>query len=242
MLNTDVKCFASANMPEADTTASGGAIDTTTLVEFTDLATNGTLEVLSSSAADTMNLTIVGRDAGKAIASETKALNGTTVVSFTTTLERLLKATLASAAAGTITIRRSGGGATLATLAAGQLKVRRLFYDAASEAGATTRFEKVFFKNTHGVDTLSAAAVVLSADPAATVRIGVAAAKGDTGSVANRKTSPGVTFVDDGVSQAVPTSVLAAGETIGVWVEMARGANAAAIKNTFTMQLSGTSG
>lgn len=242
MLNTDIKCFASGNMPEVDTTISGGAIDTTTLVEFTDLSTNGALEVLSSSAADAMNLTIVGRNAGKSIASETNALNGTTVVSFVTTLERLLTAALASAAAGTITIRRAGAGATVATIAPGQLRVRRLFYDSASEAGATARFEKIFFKNTHGVDTLNTAAVVLSADPAATIRIGVAAAKGDSGSVANRKTSPGVTFVDDGISQSVPTGVLAAGETIGVWVEMARGANAAAIKNIFTLQLSGKSG
>lgn len=242
MLNTDIKCFASGNMPEVDTTISGGAIDTTTRVEFTDLAANDTLEVLSSSAADTMNLSVVGRNVGKTIASETKALNGTTVVAFTTTLERLLKATLASVAVGTITIRRSTGGATVATIAPGQLKVSRLFYDAASEASPTTRFEKIFFRNSHGVDTLSEASVVLSADPGATIRIGVASAKSDSVSVANRKTSPGVTFVDDGVSQAVPSGLLAAGETIGVWVEMARAANAVAIKNTFTVQLSGKTG
>jgi len=242
MLATDIVPYLSASMPEDDVSTSGGAIDLTGSPTFTAMAANDTLEALSDNAADTMNLTIVGRDAGKALDSETLALNGTTVVPFTTTLERFMKAVLASAAAGTVTIRRSGGGATVATIVAGQTKVRRFFYDSSSESGATTRFEKVFLKNTNGTDTLNSAEVNLSADPASTIRIGVAAAKDDTGSVANRKTPPGVTFVDDGVSQSVPGGTLAAGEAIGVWAEMARGADAAAIKDSFTMQMTGTSG
>lgn len=242
MIASDIVSYLSASMPESDATTSGGAIDTAGSPVFTDLAANDTLEALSSNAADTMNLTIVGRDAGKALASQTLALNGTTVVSFTTTLERFMKAVLASAAAGTITIRRAGGGATVATIAPGQTSVRRFFYDSASESAQTIRYEKLFLKNTHGVDTLNSAAVNLSADPSASIRIGIAAAKNDSGSVANRKTSPGVTFVDDGVSQNVPGGTLAAGEAIGVWVEMTRGANAAAVKSTFTVQMTGTSG
>jgi hypothetical protein len=38
----------------------------------------------------------------------------------------------------------------------------------------------------------------------------------------------------------VPGGSLAAGAAIGVWAEMVRGAGAAAIKNTFTIELSGT--
>lgn len=237
----DLKAYQAANMPEDDVSTTGGAVATSGLIEFTDLAANDTLEAVSDNAADTMNLTLVGRDAGGAIVTETRALNGTTVVGFVTnTLERVLKATLAAGAAGIVTIRRASAGPTVVAIPAGKTSVRRLFYDSASEAGSTTRYEKIFLRNESGVDTLNSAAVQLTADPSAAIRIGVAAAKGDAGTVANRKTSPSVTFVDDGVSQSVPGGTLAAGESIGVWVELVRGAGAAPINSTFTVQLSGT--
>jgi hypothetical protein len=240
---SDLKAYQAANMPEADTTTTGGAIATAGLVELTDVAANDDLEALSDNAADTMNLTLTGRNAAGAIVSETKALTGTAAAIFSTlgVIERFLKALLASAAAGTITIRRSVAGATVGTLAPGKTSTRRLFYDSASEAGATTRYEKAFMKNEHATLTLTNAALKLTADPAATIRIGAAPSVDDTATVTNRKTAPAsVTFVDDGVSQGVPGGSLAAGAAIGVWAEMVRGAGAAAVKNTFTVELSGT--
>ena len=238
----DLKAYQAANMPEDDTSTVGGAINTNGLVEFTQMAASDTLEALSDNAADTMNLTITGRNTGGAIDSQTLAMNGTTVVSFTTTLERLLKAVLATGPVGNVTIRRSGAGATVATIPAGKTSVRRLFYDSASEVGATVRYEKVFFKNEHGVDTLSNAKINLSADPTATIEVGCAPSKGDTATATNRKTAPAsVVFVDDGIDQSIPTSNLAAGESIGVWAKMSLGAGAAAIKSTFTLDLAGTS-
>lgn len=241
---TDLKAYQSANMPENDTTTSGGAIVTTGLVEFTDLAANDDVEAVSDNVADTMTLTVTGRNGAGAIVSEAKALTGTTAVVFSTlgVLERFMKAVLASAAAGTITIRRSPAGATVATLAPGKLSTRRLFYDSASESAITTRYEKFFWKNEHASLTLNAAKVKLTADPAATIRIGLAVAKDDMVSVANRKTAPGgVTFVDDAVDINVPGTTLEAGTAIGVWVEMQRAADAVPVKNTFTTQLAGTS-
>ena len=242
VLTTDLKAYQSANMPEDDASLSGGAINTNGLVSFTQMEANDMLEAVSDNAADTMNMTITGRDAGGAIVSETLALNGTTVVPFpANTLERFLKAVLATGPAGNITIRRSAVGPLVATLTAGQTSVRRLFYDSASEAGAVIRFEKVFKKNENATDTLNSAAVKLTADPSAVIRIGCATAKDDSGSIANRRATPaGVTFVDDGISQSVPTGILAAGETIGVWIEQALGAGAAALKSSFTIELSGT--
>jgi hypothetical protein len=240
---SELIALQAANHAEDDTSTQGGAISTTGKVEFTDVAANDDLEAISSNAADTMNLTLWGRTAAGAIASETKALNGTTAVIFSTLgiVERFMKALLASAAAGTVTIRRSVAGATVATLEAGYLRTRRLFYDAASESGSTTRYEKFFLKNTNASLTLNSAAIQLTADPAATIRVGCAPSVDDTATVANRKAAPAsVTFVDDSVSQGVPGRSLAAGAAIGVWAEMVRGASAAAIKNTFTVQLSGT--
>jgi len=240
---SDLKAYQAANMPENDSATVGGAIVTTGLVEFTDVAANDDLEALSDNAGDTMNLTLTGRSAAGAIVSETKALTGVTAAIFSTlgVIERFLKALLASNPAGTITIRRSVGGATVATIPPAKTSVRRLFYDAASEAGSTTRYEKLFMKNEHGTLTLTNAALKLTADPAATIRIGAAPSVDDSATATNRKTAPAsVTFVDDSVSQGVPGGSLAAGAAIGVWAEMVRGAGAAAIKNTFTVELSGT--
>ena len=244
ILASELKAYQAANMPEDDTATVGGAIAPTGLVEFTDVAANDDLEALSDDAADTMNLTITGRNAAGAIVSETKALTGVTAVIFSTlgVIERVLKIVLASAAAGTVTVRRSVAGATVVAIPAGKTSVRRMFYDSASEAGSTTRYEKLFMKNENATLTLNSAALELTADPAATIRIGGAPAVDDTATAANRKTAPAsVTFVDDGVSQSVPGGVLAAGSGIGVWAEMVRGAAAAAIKNTFSVELSGTS-
>jgi hypothetical protein len=240
---SDLKAYQAASMPEDDASTTGGAIATAGLVEFTDVAADDDLEAVSDNAADTMNLTITARNAAGAIVSETTALAGTTPVVFSSlgVIERFMKSLLASAAAGIVTIRRSPSGATVATLAAGKTSTRRLFYDSASEAGATTRFEKLFLKNEHGTLTLNNAALKLTTDPAATIRIGGAPSKDDSATVTNRKTTPAsVTFVDDGVSQSVPGGTLEAAAAIGVWAEMQRGAGAAAIKDTFTVELSGT--
>lgn len=239
----DLKAFGSVNHAEDDTATQGGAISIVKRVEFTPLAANDDLEVLSDNAADTMNMTLTGRNAAGAIVSETKALTGTTAAIFSTLgiVERFLKGVLASAAAGIITVRRSVAGATVATLEVGETEVRRLFYDSASESSLTTRHEKFFMKNDHATLTLTNAEIELTADPAATIRIGGAPSVDDTATVANRKAAPAsVTFVDDSVSQAVPGGDIAAASAIGIWAEMIRAADAPAIKDTFTVQLSGT--
>lgn len=242
---SDLKAYQAANHAEDDASTQGGAIDTTGLVEFTDLAADDDLEAVSSNAGDTMNLTIHARSPAGAIVNETKALNGTTAVIFSTigVVERFMKALLASAATGTITIRRSVGGATVATLPPGKLKVRRLFYDSASDPSVQKiRYEKVPLKNEHPTLQLNAAEIKLTADPSGTIRVGCAPSKNDSATVANRLTAPAsVTFVDDNVSQSVPTGGMAATDVIGVWVEMTLAAGNAPVKSTFTLQLSGKS-
>lgn len=237
---TDLKKYGAASRPEDDVAASGGAIDTLCVLEVTQMASTTTLEAVSTSAADTMNLTITGRDATGAIVTQTLALTGTTVRSFSQTFERFLKASLASAPAGDVTIRINTGGATVVIIPAGKRYASVMFINAASEAASTIRYEKEFWKNEHGTLTLTSAAVKLTADPSASIRIGCEASKNGSQSVANRKTTPGsVTFVDDSVSQALPGGTLEAASAIGVWVEMSRGAAAPAIKTSFTTELSG---
>ena len=241
---SDLVAYQSANMPEDDTAACGGAISTAGIVTFTDIAATDQVEAVSSAAGDTMNLTVTGCDAGGAIVSETQALTGTTAITFSSlgAIERFLKAELASAAAGTVTIRRATDDVTIAQLAAGVTSCRRLFYDAASEPTQTVRYEKFFFRNNHSTDTLTNAQVTLTADPSASVRLATEDAKDDTNGVANRKAAPtsNQAWVDDSVAQSIPTGQFAGGEAIGVWVEFTRAADAPAVKTTFTARLAGT--
>lgn len=239
----DLKAYQAANMPEDDTSTVGGAINTAGMVVFTALAASDAVEAISDNAGDTMNITVTGRSAAGDIVSETKALNGTTVISLSTlgTIERVLKIVLASSATGTVTVRRDSGGATIIAIPAGITSVRRLFYDAASEASQTVRYEKIFLKNTNGTSSLTNATIQATADPATTIEIGAAPSKDDSATATNRKTAPATVSFVDTTTQAVPGDVLGAGVAIGVWVKMTRAADAAAIKNTFTVQLAGTS-
>lgn len=239
----DLKLYASLNRPADDVSVSGGGVDVNCILDITQMSANDQLRAVSDNAADTMNLIISGRSPGGEIITETLPLTGLTPVVFTLTFERFISAQLASAAAGNVTIERNAGpNDDVVILPAGKTDASVLFVDLTSEAAATTRFEKDFWQNEHATLSLINAAIELTADPSANIRIGVVAAKNDTTSIVNRKAVPGgVTFTDDGVSQSVPTGSLAAGESIGIWAEMSLGVSAAPLKTSFTTQIAGQS-
>lgn len=241
--SSDLKAYSAANVPEDDVSTSGGAIALTSQPDIAQMAASDTLSVVSSDAGDTtQTVTVTGRNAAGAILADTKTLNGTTPVSITGTFERVLKVVLSGTTTGNVTLSRATGGATVALIEAGQTKSHVFFQRSASEASSVERYEKFFWKNTHGSLSLNDAEVTLTADPASRIKIALATSKDDSGSVANRKTAPGgLSFSDDSVDLAVPTGALAAGEAIGVWVEQDLLADDSPIKNTFTTQLAGTS-
>lgn len=241
IITSELKAFGAASMPENDTSTSGGAIDLTCMVEFADLAVNDVVRVVST-VADTATVSVTGRTATGAIVTDAIVLNGTAPVAGVTTFQRILKIILSAAAAGVVTVERNTTPFDdIIAIPIGVTKVRRLFYDSASEAGATVRYEKVFYKNTNATLTLNVAKLKLTADPTAKIRIAGAPTKDDTVSVANRKTLPAsLVFVDDNVSQDVPGTSLAAGVSIGVWAEMSLLASDSPIDSTFTVELSGT--
>ena len=126
--SSDIIVLGSANMPENDSSTSGGAIDTATKIIFTDISATDEVEIVSDSGSDTsQTVTIYGRDSGGNIVSEAETLNGTTVVTTAQTFERILKITLNTAAAGTVTVRKESDNVTIATMAAGITTVRRPF-------------------------------------------------------------------------------------------------------------------
>lgn len=244
----DLEMWGCVNEVDDDSTLAGGAIQDDAhasggiVLEFTDIAATDAVEVLSD-GADTRGITVYGRDAAGSIVSEAETLNGTTPVATTQTFERVSQVVLASKdASRTVTVRRATDDATIFTLGINTLEGWRAFYDAASEAGAVTRYKLVYIKNAHATLTLNSALVSLSADPQANLEFAVANAKGDVGTITNRKTLPtGIgSWTEDPNTVAVPTNTLAAGERIGIWIRQVLSGGAAAFKNTFTMKVEGT--
>lgn len=239
ILSSELVAYGAASRPEDDVSAAGGAIDAANRPSLVQLTANSVIAVISD-GADARTITIYGRNAAGVLVQEALVLNGAVEVVGATVFERIHRV-VASAASGTrtVTVRQGAGGATRATLALNQTSASLMFIGASSAAAPTTRFEKFFWRNDNATLSLTSATVKLTADPDANVRIGVAASVNDTGSVADRQTSPGVTFVDDNVSQNVPGGALAAGSRIGVWVELALAANEPPLKTSFTTELAG---
>lgn len=236
----DLVAFAAVNEPDTDAATAGGDIDLLRRIDFTQLAADDDIEVVSTSASDTQNCTIEARKADGSVVSETLALTGTTAKIFAGNgiVERVLKVELASAAIGTITVRRSVAGATLRTIPIGERGFMMIFRKTASDPSTTQDYyEKFFWKNTHATLALTAAAVTQSADPDARITHALDAAVNATTTTANRKTSPGFTF--DDASKNVPGADLAATARIGVWLKLSLPAADAAHRTTYTSQLAG---
>jgi hypothetical protein len=100
VVESDVRLYGSANMPDVDGATVGGAISFSKEIFFSDLLANGTVNYVSESASDTaVVITTSGRDATGVIVTEAKTLTGVTPVAGTQTFERLLKGVVTGTAA-----------------------------------------------------------------------------------------------------------------------------------------------
>ena len=95
--------YGSSNMPEADSTTIGGALDLTKRIGFYDIPVAGTLDVVSSSAGDTATkVAVMGRDSTGTIQTPASVtLTGTTVISATfggQSFERLIAGVISGGA------------------------------------------------------------------------------------------------------------------------------------------------
>lgn len=241
--NSDLVLLGVASRPTDDTSTSGGAIDATYRPVFTQFSASAVAAVLSD-GADTRVVRITGRLASGVEDTEDLTLNGASEVVGAKTFERILEARIQTGGVSgtrTVTVRQGSGGSAIGTIPINETGFYAMFRSSLSDANGVQRYEKTFYKNTNGSSALTSAVVKLTADPQSKIKIGVATSKGDTGSVANRKTAPGsVSFVDDGVAASVPTGSLGAGETIGVWVEQTLTTQGEGPwKNSFTTEISG---
>lgn len=240
IIATDLVPFCAVNEPDTDGATAGGAIDLLRRMDFTQATPGDTVEVISSSASDTQNCTITARKADGTVVVETVALTGTTAKIFSGNgaVDRILQVELASAAIGTITVRKSVAGATYRTIPVGERGFMMAFRKTASDPSATQDyFVKFFWKNTNGSFALTTALVKQSADPDARITHTLAAAVNDSTTTANRRTAPAGTF--DDTDKAVPGTDLAAGAAIGVWLKLSLPAADAVHRTTYTSQLAG---
>lgn len=246
---TDLVLYASAAMPDLDTGSNGGAIDNLRLLDFTQIAANDDIEVISTAAGDTQNCTITARNAAGSVVSETKALTGTTAAIFATlgVIERVLTVELASAAVGTITVRRSVAGATLRTIPVGKRGFMAMFRKAASDPSVVKNYyTKGFWKNEHATLSLLLATVEQSADPAVRITHLLAAAVNDVATSTNRVTAPAIADTQDpdtfdDTSKAVPGTDLAAGAAVGVWFRLQLPAADAPHRTNYDSRVAGQS-
>lgn len=211
-----------ANHPEDDTATVGGAADATGQVLHAQFAAAARPEIDSTSASDTMNVTITGRLASGAISAETKAAAGTTAVLFDTEFVRIMKIELATPATGTITVAEGTGGTVRHTFPPGDDLARILFYGASAEptgGAAETRYEKVFVENSHATDAAIGVTVEVTTNPRDDYNIIMEDAADDTNTAANRETEPTGNTGSFGVGPlTIPGSDLDAGERQGVWI------------------------
>lgn len=238
---SDLVLYLSDEVPLDDVTLTGGAINPLMRADMGQFASPARVALVSD-GADARVATIGYRDATGAYATENVNLNGVSEVLSAATVERILFVKVDSTSARTVLVKEGSGGTTRATLYPQELGTSALFISSASESGAVNRHEKVHFRNKHGSLTLGSATIMLTADPASRIKVGVTASKGDSATIANRKATPGgITFVDDNVSINVPTGVLATLESIGTWVQQGLLSNDSPIKSSFTLRLTGTS-
>jgi len=242
-----------SSSPSDDTAPSGGTLGAFgsplifggTYFGLTQPASPTVLEVLSDDAGDTNdNITVVGRDSGGVVQTETVALNGTTAVILgSTVFDYVQSFSIDGAYLGNITLRVSVAGATVGTLPIFPQMFGRvtMFKNSFSDALIIKiRYEKMFWRMASAGETLTSSEVELIADPLSRIRQGIALVINDSSFVANRLTTPpGVTFVDDSIAQGVPGGNLGAGDTIGVWYEQNLPAGDPANVSTFTTQLAG---
>lgn len=241
---TDLVVYASANIPDVDTGTNGGAIDAKRRVVFTQMASNDTVRAVSTSASDTSNITVTGRAADGTIKTETKALTGTTPITFTVagTLERLLKADMAADAVGTITVAATTGPTTLGTIPPGERGFFAHFINCAADVAAGSSrdfYRKVFYKNANGTLALLAAQIAQASDSDARVTHALVTTVNDSGTATDRRTAPASVSAFDDTAKNVATTDLASGAAQGVWLKLTLPAGDPSHRATYGLQATG---
>ena len=225
------------------TTAGDVAVESQTAVR-SNTAQGGTTDTITldagASAVDDFYRSMIVRLTGGTGANQIRqvvAYNGTTKVA-------IIDRTWSTPPDGTSTFRIADGF-MFDKLPSEILEVRRPFYNVSASASLTkTYYEKVFFKNTNGVTTLTAAQVIEQANPTGKVAFALETtlnAAGTNGGGNNRQVAPssGVTAFST-AAKTVATGQLTPGDAQGCWLQLTLSPGDIAQLSSVTPRLSGT--
>jgi len=238
----DLVVYMALNKPTDDSSTAGGDINSYIRATFNDPTSAATVKIVSTSASDSQNVAITGRNSAGAITSETLGLSGTTTVTSANTYERILTCVLSSGAAGVVTV--SGNGVNkIADIPATESGFCRPFYDAtASSSASKTLYDKVFVKNNNSATTLNNATLVeVSSGLYSKINFGLENIKQGSQTISNRLSVP--TGISGGYGAGPSGMVgdeLAASDYQGVWLQLSLGAGEAAANSFYQVQVSGT--
>ena len=235
--------YTALNMPEDNTSLTGGDINSGIRASFDDPSSSSNIVIYSASAADTsQNLTLTGRTDNGTIVNEVMSLSGVTPVTSTYIYNRILKTDLNTACWGIITV--SGQSVNnIADIPVGESGFRRPFYDATASVDiAQTYYEKVFVKNNNKNTALTDANIIAIDDGLYDqIEFGLEDIKKADQTVTNRETAP--TGIGGGFGSGVSgivDDVLLALDYQGVWLKLNLDANESAINSFYEVKVSGT--
>lgn len=244
---SDIVIYASQYKPKNDTDTSGGDINSGLRVTFTDIVSTDVVELLSSSASDSGNVVITGRNSAGILLNETVALSGTTTVSGSQQFERIVSAIYSSTPVGDITLRDASTDASIGVIYTNESGFERVFYDAtANQAGGDDKilYEKVFVKNNNTSTALNNVTVGEVATGLYTIiEFGLEEVKQSSESTANRTVVPtGVNTFGDNASSGLPQDgYLNPLDYQGVWLKLTLEDGASTSNSFYRLQIDGVS-
>lgn len=242
---SDIKIYGSANMPEDNSSLSGGVINSGVRVVFEDIASTDYVRVSGDNTADTGTITIWGRNAAGQIISESRGFSGVGFDTTTVQFERILKMGLDAACVGNITVYDETTETLIATFEPLVTGIRRPFYDVAADAvGGSQRifYEKVYIRNNNSVNALLSAQVTeIASGVFNDIDFGLESGSlGGSQSVASRlNTAPtGVTTFGNGPT-SIPASDLSPASHQAMWLRLTLNAGAAAQNSYYQFKVTG---
>lgn len=253
----DIVVYGADNIAENDSDVHGGAIDTSVRYIFGDatLANNpaasggdGTLRYYSvNDSGNGVNITAYGRNLGGSLVSETKILgNSGVAITGEQVFERIMKV-IADANNYGIEVKDSSANEVV-TIESGVTEIRRPFYNVSSDPNSIkTYYEKLFVKNNHAtLNLLGATFIDGGGDANDYITFALPNGLPYDESLANRLAAPTGTGID-GFSAATKTlddnvgsPDLSADDGVSVWMRMTLPQNGLAGKDTWTLQISGS--
>tara|TARA_Y100001973_G_C5185142_1_gene327342 strand:+ start:1125 stop:1871 length:747 start_codon:yes stop_codon:yes gene_type:complete len=236
IIDSDIVLYASQNMPQSDSSTTGGEINSGVRVVFTDIAGYGKISAFSNNSNDTGNLNITGRDAVGIIKTDTIKLSGTTAVVGTQIFDTILVCSTDYFASGEISIQESSSNSGVGKIFPHESGFLKPFYDAtANIAGGANKelYEKIFIKNNNLVNMFSGVSVTeVNSGLYNVVNFGLEKSQKYNESTSNRTVAPtGITNYGAGPSGL--SEPIVSNSYQGIWLKLTLNAGTERIKSSF---------